>query len=68
MVLRRHIIQLHAQKVRQTGLLNAPNAIHLTQNASANLAAQPAKHYTNATTVKNLSIILSAIKQPVLFF
>jgi hypothetical protein len=62
MVLRRRI-QQHGLTPRLTMLLNAHNATPPTQNSSANLAARPARHYTNATIVKNRLIILSAIKK-----
>jgi hypothetical protein len=43
--------------------LNARSATQQTPGSSANLAVPPAKHYTNATIVKNRSIFLNAIKQ-----
>lgn len=59
MVLRHRI---YSQAIHQTLLLIVLNAIHPTQHVSVNLAALPARPYTNAMIVKNLSIILSAIK------
>jgi len=40
---------------------NARNAIHSIPTASANLAAPPVNHCTNAMIAKNRSIILNAI-------
>jgi len=54
---------IYSQAIHQTLLSTALNAIHPTQYVSVNLAAQPARHYTNATIVRNRSIILNVIKK-----